>query len=450
MQKLTKYHKRIKLTFIASAFCCCFLFLFLFNSVGSFAASANYYEVMIAGQTAGSSNSLEKAELALKEARARLSSEAESIVFVDASFRIEPKFKAFAKTDSVEELSSSIYKVLMEYTDTSFTQAVMLSSGDYYILVDSTITAAQVLSAMEKQVDPDDEYTVTLTSEKIEDFTQITYKVEDSASMEQKIVALMEEEGLSRSAASSRLHKTLDIGFVDDLEIRNVYTDRKAVLKGNEAVEKAVADNGIGIRTSYLANYDEEFYAPTEYMEDSKLYEGRTELEREAVPGQRNVDAVITSVNGAETGRQILSQMVTVEPVAEIIRTGTLPPPDFVVPLENCFLSSGFGYRWGALHQGNDYACSYGEPIFASCPGVVESVVHSWEGYGNCVIIRHDDHIKTRYAHMSETACEEGQQVSRYDVIGYAGSTGNSTGVHCHFEIIVDGVAVDPFTFLEG
>ena len=162
------------------------------------------------------------------------------------------------------------------------------------------------------------------------------------------------------------------------------------------------------------------------------------------------MNAIITMINGNEVGRQILSQTVIRDPVPEIIHTGTLPPPTFVVPLDNCFLSSGFGYRWGALHAGNDYACSFNEPIYASCPGVVEEVIHSWDGYGNNVVIRHDEHIQTRYAHMNETACEVGQQVSRYEVIGYAGSTGDSTGVHCHFEIIVDGVQVDPFTFLDG
>ena len=117
MQKLTKYHKRIKLTYVISAFCCCFLLLFLFNSVGSFAASANYYEVKIAGKLAGYSNSKEKAEEALLEARNRLSKEASSIVFVDSSFSIEAKNKAFAKTDNVEKLSESIYNVLKEYTN---------------------------------------------------------------------------------------------------------------------------------------------------------------------------------------------------------------------------------------------------------------------------------------------------------------------------------------------
>ena len=57
--------------------------------------------------------------------------------------------------------------------------------------------------------------------------------------------------------------------------------------------------------------------------------------------------------------------------------------------------------------------------------------------------------MQTRYAHMSELACTPGQKVSRYEVIGYAGSTGNSTGNHCHFEIIVDGVVIDPFVYLD-
>ena len=178
------------------------------------------------------------------------------------------------------------------------------------------------------------------------------------------------------------------------------------------------------------------------------MYEGQNVVERKAKKGSRNVTARISFVNGEEVSRDILSQTVLKKPVAQIIRSGTVPAPMFVVPLENCALSSGFGYRWGELHKGNDYACAFGEPIFASCDGVVEEA--EFDGsYGNYVLIRHDEHMQTRYAHMSELACEPGQKVSRYEVIGYAGSTGNSTGNHCHFEIIVDGVVHDPFEYVD-
>ena len=126
---------------------------------------------------------------------------------------------------------------------------------------------------------------------------------------------------------------------------------------------------------------------------------------------------------------------------------GAVAPGTFVVPL-NGQLSSGFGWRWGALHKGNDYWCGYGEPIYASCGGVVIEAGWSEWGYGNYVLIQHDDHFVTRYAHMSSLNCTAGQTVSQYDVIGFAGATGDATGIHCHFEILVDGVPYDPNIYL--
>ncbi len=118
----------------------------------------------------------------------------------------------------------------------------------------------------------------------------------------------------------------------------------------------------------------------------------------------------------------------------------------FVIPLNGQF-SSGFGWRGGAFHKGVDYWCALNEPIWASADGVVIEAGWSVWGYGNCVVIQHDDHTVTRYAHMNSIACSVGQKVSQYEVIGYAGETGDAYGVHCHFEIIIDGNPVDPLQF---
>ncbi len=447
MKRLTRYHKRVKLTYAAAALFCCFLLLFLFNT-SSYASGLDYYAVKIDGKTVGQARSKEIAEQALSDARIRLSKEADSIVYVDSKFTVEKEKKAFAKTDSVEDLTETIYTDLKEYTDLNYVQAIMLSAGGYSLMVDSQATANRVLQARLNQYDTEDEYDVKLNTQKDGNFTGMTYELYDSPSMEQRIEALMSEEGITRTAASKELHKMDKIGFVDGLEIRSVYTDSAAVLKGDAAVTEAT-ENGsaLGVVTAGVATYDENYYSPTEYIYDDTMYEGQNRVEREAVAGSRNVTARIIYVNGQESTREILTATVYEEPVAEIVRSGTVPPPTFVVPLDNCSLSSGFGYRWGALHKGNDYACGFGEPIYASCPGVVLEA--EFDGsYGNYVLIRHDDHTVTRYAHMSELACTPGQEVSRYEVIGYAGSTGDSTGNHCHFEIIVDGVAVDPFIYL--
>lgn len=450
MQKLTRYHKRIRLTFIAAALLCCFLIMMIFNSASGYAADLDYYVVKISGDAVGSANSREKAEKALADARLRLSREAESIVYVDSKFTIENEKKAFAATDDAEELGGMIYEKLKEYTDLNYVQAIMLSAGGYSVTVDSPDTAERVLQALLDKYDTADEYDVRLNTEISGDFTGITYAVRDSASMEEKINERMTSEGINRSAAAAELHQLKEIGFVDSLEMRSVYTDASAVISSDRAVREVLENGaGIGVVTSGVATYDEDFYAPVEYVYDDTMYEGQNREERAPVPGQRNVTAKIIYVNAEETGRDILEQTVFSEPVSQIIRTGTVTPPMFVQPLSNCSLSSGFGYRWGALHKGNDYSCSYGEPIYASCPGVV--LESQFDGsYGNYVLIRHDDHLVTRYAHMSQLACSPGQEVSRYEVIGYAGSTGDSTGNHCHFEIIQDGVALDPFIYLGG
>ena len=120
---------------------------------------------------------------------------------------------------------------------------------------------------------------------------------------------------------------------------------------------------------------------------------------------------------------------------------------------EGGYVSSGFGGRysptWGASsnHQGIDIACSYGTPITAAAGGTVVEVSYSG-ARGNYVVISHGDTLSTLYQHLSGTACYVGQSVSAGDTIGYAGSTGISTGTHLHFEVHVYGTPVDPMGYL--
>lgn len=106
---------------------------------------------------------------------------------------------------------------------------------------------------------------------------------------------------------------------------------------------------------------------------------------------------------------------------------------------------------WGGrfyrhFHTGVDLATAYGTPIRAAASGVVWMA--SWYGgYGNCVIIAHNQRLTTLYGHMSRIAVSNGQRVTQGQVIGYVGSTGNSTGPHVHFEVRVDGQFVSPFSY---
>lgn len=121
-----------------------------------------------------------------------------------------------------------------------------------------------------------------------------------------------------------------------------------------------------------------------------------------------------------------------------------------VMPLHTTFrYSSGFGRRWGRMHKGVDMAGSTGSPVYATADGVVTRA--GWmSGYGRVVEIRHDFGLVTRYAHQSKIRVKKGQRVSRGDRIGDMGSSGRSTGPHLHYEVRVNGKAVNPMTFIKA
>jgi murein DD-endopeptidase MepM/ murein hydrolase activator NlpD len=110
-------------------------------------------------------------------------------------------------------------------------------------------------------------------------------------------------------------------------------------------------------------------------------------------------------------------------------------------------ITSGFGPRWGRMHEGIDIAGGAGSPIRAAASGTV--IVAGWSGgYGNLVVIDHGGGISTAYGHNSSIAVSVGQSVSQGQTIAGMGTTGHSTGVHCHFEVRVNGGAVNPLGYL--
>jgi murein DD-endopeptidase MepM/ murein hydrolase activator NlpD len=126
--------------------------------------------------------------------------------------------------------------------------------------------------------------------------------------------------------------------------------------------------------------------------------------------------------------------------------TGIPSAAGFIWPV-NGTVVSGYGMRWGRLHEGIDIAAPTGTPIWAAAAG---TVIHAgWlGGYGNLVVVDHGNGLATAYAHASAILVGVGQSVSQGETISLVGSTGNSSGPHLHFEVRVNGVAVDPLLYL--
>lgn len=113
-------------------------------------------------------------------------------------------------------------------------------------------------------------------------------------------------------------------------------------------------------------------------------------------------------------------------------------------------IASGFGYRVDPVykvtkfHAGLDFAAAQGTPIYATADGVVKEADYNTGGYGNHVLINHGYGYETLYGHMYRIKARVGAKIKRGEVIGYVGSTGKSTGPHCHYEVHKDGQPVDP------
>lgn len=108
---------------------------------------------------------------------------------------------------------------------------------------------------------------------------------------------------------------------------------------------------------------------------------------------------------------------------------------DWVNPMPGARITSPYGPRWGTMHAGMDFAAPENAPIFAAGAGTVTATGWVYSGYGISVVIDHGDGYLTHYAHLNKANVEVGDTVSPGDLIGWEGSTGDSTGPHLHFEV---------------
>ncbi len=200
--------------------------------------------------------------------------------------------------------------------------------------------------------------------------------------------------------------------------------------------------------------YEEEYEADVIYVDNDEWYTTDQVTLVQPSTGRRNVVAVETYENDELVSREILKEEVLMEAVAKVVERGTITPPTYIKPLSGGIITSYFGNREiptagaTAYHGAIDWATPTGTSIFASCAGTVTRA--GWaSGYGYAVYIQHDNGRETRYAHLSSVLVSVGQYVQQGQKIALSGNTGISTGPHIHFEIRINGVAVDPLLYIE-
>lgn len=202
---------------------------------------------------------------------------------------------------------------------------------------------------------------------------------------------------------------------------------------------------------------EETYLADVTYGREEKTSDDMYVNERKTISegenGVMEVTAKVTKINGKASQVDIVSQTITKKPLKEVVMVGSIPVPsigtgEFIQPFYG-LITSRFGQERNRNHQGLDIAGETGEPILAADNGVVAVAEYNDNGYGNLVIIDHNNGFVTYYAHLHEIDVKEGDVVQKGETVGLLGNTGRSTGPHLHFEVREDGVPINPETYLE-
>ncbi|KOP71606.1 peptidoglycan DD-metalloendopeptidase family protein [Cytobacillus solani] len=189
-----------------------------------------------------------------------------------------------------------------------------------------------------------------------------------------------------------------------------------------------------------------------EVVEDSSMFKGDTKVKQEGKDGMRAATYHISEQNGQVITKKLAKEEVLQEPVKHIVVKGTKVVPSrgegsFIWPANGGYISSKVGHRWGRMHKGIDIARPSNRTIKAADNGVIVSAGYDGS-FGNKIVIDHNNGYKTIYAHLSSIDVNVGQTVSKGSKIGVMGSTGNSTGVHLHFEVHKNGEIQNPLNYI--
>lgn len=275
------------------------------------------------------------------------------------------------------------------------------------------------------------------------------------------IYALKNEDSANEFLTDLENHyysdNTMSVKIKDDVEIKREKMPLRAVKTVKAALKEVLENNklknekAINVLLTKKENTDEVISMPVESQDDPSLPRGETVLSMDGEDGLKSVKSIAYYENDELISKVVLEENVKKKAAPKLVLVGTrkaLADGSFIKPTRGGY-SSGFGRRWGRMHQGVDIDADYGDDVFSADGGVV-SFAGTLGTYGNLIEIDHQNGYKTRYAHLSSINVSKGDTLTKGEFIGKVGATGRVTGPHLHFEVIVNGKAQDPMNYLRG
>lgn len=251
----------------------------------------------------------------------------------------------------------------------------------------------------------------------------------------------------------SQIAENTNIPMDKIIELNEALQDENSMIRVGQELIVTQPEPPLSVEWAEQVYYEEIYDEEIIYVDNDDWYTTQEKTLQEPSAGHRKVAAKVSYRNEKETAREILVEEVTMQAIPKIVERGTKIPPTYIKPISGGRLSSTFGRRSAPVrgastyHQAVDWACPTGTAVFASSGGTVTKA--GWgSGYGYVVYIRHGDGRETRYAHLSKVLVSPGQTVKQGQKIALSGNTGRSSGPHLHFEIRINGVAVNPLKYL--
>ncbi len=297
---------------------------------------------------------------------------------------------------------------------------------------------------------------VTLTEDITEDLTLIApdqiLSVKDAIKklnkgvLEEKPYQVKEGDVLGSIASAHDLTTAKLLELNQDL-------NADSVIRVGQKLQVTAYQPLVEVLSTHLSKVEEEIAFETEIKEDDSMWKGENKVTQEGQTGSQVTTYETTQKNGNTVKREVVSEEVTKEPVKKIIKKGTKEMPSrgsgqLGWPAVGGYISSYQGNRWGRFHKGIDIARPSNYNILAADNGKVVSASYQG-GYGNLVRINHNNGMETLYAHLASIDVKVGQTVTKGQKIGVMGATGNSTGIHLHFEVYENGQLKNPMHYLK-
>ena len=255
-------------------------------------------------------------------------------------------------------------------------------------------------------------------------------------------------EDISQISILGKLEATPDKIYISDLKQSGEIAD-----KIYDA--SLVNDDLLGLQIKVKISESNDIEPTTVIQPTEELYMGQEEI-IEGIKGKSMLYKEVTYNGLSKNKESLINEEVIKPPVDTIVKKGTKNPYyDGIAflssPTDGGVMTSQYGEaRTTSNHSGIDIAKDLGDNVTAALDGRVIKAGYNNGGYGNLIVLQHDNNIQTYYAHLSEIYVDTGDVVNKGELIGAVGSTGYSTGPHLHFELRVDGNPVNPISYIQS